>query len=73
MGKYAEKKHPGGVGRGGEEVDGSTILSPANEMTINLLLYPNDSPNKRWANALDEPEEQDTYDRFASNGRGAAR
>jgi hypothetical protein len=50
-----------------------TIFSPTNEMTITLLLYPDDAPNKRWARDLDEPEEQDTYDRFVSDGRGTAR
>lgn len=73
IGTYAETKHPRGVWPGDEDVHEMTIFSPVNEMTITLLLYPNDAPNKRRANELDEPEEQDTYDRFASDSRGAAR
>jgi hypothetical protein len=73
IGIFAETKHPRGVWPGDEDVHEMTIFSPANEMTITLLLYPNDAPNKRWANELDEPEEQDTYDRFVSDGRGTAR
>ncbi len=73
IGTYAETKHPRGVWPGNEDVHEMTIFSPTNEMTITLLLYPDDAPNKRWARDLDEPEEQDTYDRFVSDGRGTAR
>lgn len=73
IGTYAETKHPRGVWPGNEDVHEMTIFSPTNEMTITLLLYPDDAPNKRWAGDLDEPEEQDTYDRFVSDGRGTAR
>jgi hypothetical protein len=73
IGTYAETKHPRGVWPGNEDVHEMTIFSPTNEMTITLLLYPDDAPNKRWAHDLDEPEEQDTYDRFVSDGRGTAR
>jgi hypothetical protein len=73
IGTYAETKHPRGVWPGNEDVHEMTIFSPTNEMTITLLLYPDDVPNKRWAHDLDEPEEQDTYDRFVSDGRGTAR
>jgi len=73
IGTYAETKHPRGVWPGNEDVQEMTIFSPTNEMTITLLLYPDDAPNKRWAHDLDEPEEQDTYDRFVSDGRGTAR
>jgi hypothetical protein len=73
IGTYAETKHPRGVWPGNDDVHEMTIFSPTNEMTITLLLYPDDAPNKRWARDLDEPEEQDTYDRFVSDGRGTAR
>ena len=73
IGTYAETKHPRGVWPGNEDVHEMTIFSSTNEMTITLLLYPDDAPNKRWAHDLDEPEEQDTYDRFVSDGRGTAR
>ena len=73
IGTYAETKHPRGVWPGNEDVHEMTIFSPTHEMTITLLLYPDDAPNKRWARDLDEPEEQDTYDRFVSDGRGTAR
>jgi hypothetical protein len=73
IGTYAETKHPRGVWPGNEDVHEMTIFSPTNEMTITLLLYPDDAPNKRWARDLDEPEEQDTYDRFVSDGRGTSR
>ena len=73
IGTYAETKHPRGVWPGNDDVHEMTIFSPTNEMTITLLLYPDDAPNKRWARDLDEPEEQDTYDRFVSDGRGTSR
>jgi len=73
IGTYAETKHPRGVWPGNDDVHEMTIFSPTNEMSITLLLYPDDAPNKRWARDLDEPEEQDTYDRFVSDGRGTSR
>lgn len=73
IGAYAEAKHPRGVWPGDEDVHEMTIFSPANEMTITLLLYSNDAPNKRWANELDEPEECDSYDRMVSGSQGTRR
>lgn len=73
IGAYGEAKHPRGVWPGNEDVHEMTIFSQMNEMTITLLVYPNDAPDKRWADELDEPPEQDTYDRFTSDGRGVVR
>lgn len=73
IGAYGEAKHPRGVWPGNEDVHEMTIFSQMNEMTITLLVYPNDAPDKRWADELDEPPEQDTYDRFRSDGRGVVR
>jgi|GEM_PF-6636592 len=42
-------------------------------MTISLLLYPDDAPDKRWANELDEPKEWDTYDQFVAGNHGSSR
>ena len=73
IGAYGEAKHPRGVWPGNEDVHEMTIFSQMNEMTITLLVYPNDASDKRWADELDEPPEQDTYDRFTSDGRGVVR
>ena len=73
IGAYGEAKHPRGVWPGNEDVHEMTIFSQMNEMTITLLVYPNDAPDKRWADELDESPEQDTYDRFTSDGRGVVR
>ena len=45
-----------------------TIFSPANEMTITLLLYPNDAPEKRWAKELDESEGWETHQNMFLRG-----
>jgi hypothetical protein len=46
-----------------------TLFAHRNDMTISLLIYPNDAPDKRWGDDLDEPRAWDTYDQFASNGQ----
>lgn len=53
--------HPPGIWKGNEEVHEMTILGKNGDMTISLLLYPDDAPN-RWEK--DEEEVEDTYDRF---------
>ena len=63
--------HPEGVWLGDEEVREMTIFSPRNEMTISLLLYPNDSPS-RWDDDLDEPKEWDAYDQLVWRGQQTA-
>jgi hypothetical protein len=61
--------HTKGVWLGDEEVREMTIFSPRNEMSISLLLYPNDAPPRRWAYDLNEPKEWDTYDQFTAGER----
>lgn len=73
VGAFAEADHPRGVWLGDEDVREMTIFSHSNEMTISLLLYSNDAPDKRWANELDEPEEWDTYDQFVAGNHGSLR
>ena len=60
----ADVVHPRGVWPGDEEVREMMIFGSRNEMTISLLLYPNDAPSRRWGNDEDEPREWDTYDQF---------
>lgn len=60
--------HPRGVWLGDEEVREMMIFAPRSEMTISLLLYPNDAPVRRWGDDLDEPEAWDTYDQFTVRG-----
>ncbi|MCX7313391.1 MAG: ImmA/IrrE family metallo-endopeptidase [Alphaproteobacteria bacterium] len=73
IGTYAETKHSRGVWPGDEDVHEMTIFSPANEMTITLLLYPNDGPDNRWGVDFDEPREWDTYDQFEAGNQGTSR
>ncbi len=56
--------HPRGVWPGDEEVREMMIFGSRTEMTISLLLYPNDAPTRRWGTDEDEPREWDTYDQF---------
>lgn len=60
-------KHPKGVWLGNEEVHEMTIFSPEHDMSISLLIYPNDGPMKRWGADAEEPREWDTYDQFVWN------
>jgi len=64
----ADVVHPRGVWPGDEEVREMMIFGSRNEMTISLLLYPNDAPSRRWGNDEDEPREWDTYDQFMARG-----
>lgn len=59
-------KHPKGVWPGNEEVHEMMIFSPEHNMSISLLIYPNDGPMRRWDMDAEEPREWDTYDQFAS-------
>ena len=52
--------HAGGVWLGDEEVREMTIYAHRSDMTISLLIYPNDAPDRRWDDELDEPREWDT-------------
>lgn len=62
----ADIVHPRGVWPGDEEVREMMLFGSRNEMTISLLLYPNDAPARRWGDDLDEPEPWDAYDQFQS-------
>jgi hypothetical protein len=56
--------HPAGVWAGSEPVREMTVLSPGNEMSISLLLYPDHAPS-RWEMAeLEEEPTLDTFDKF---------
>jgi len=61
--------HPAGVWLGDEEVREMTLYAHRNDITISLLIYPNDVPDKRWGEELDEPREWDTYDQFIAVGQ----
>lgn len=56
-------------GSGNEEVRKMTLFARRNGMTISLLIYPNDGPDKLRGGDLDELRALDPYDQFASNGR----
>lgn len=64
--------HPKGVWLGDEEVSEMTVFSPRNEMSISLLLYPNDTPTRQWSDDLDESREWDAYDRLIWRGQQTA-
>lgn len=64
----ADVVHPRGIWPGDEEVREMMIFGSRTEMTISLLLYPNDAPPRRWGNEDDEPREWDTYDQFMARG-----
>jgi len=57
--------HKKGVWKGDEDVFEMTVFAPKNDMTITLLIYPNDAP-LRFANRTDadELDLEDTYERF---------
>lgn len=57
-------EHPAGVWLGNEPVREMTVFSPGNEMSISLLLYPDQAPS-RWEMAeLEEEATVDTFDKF---------
>ena len=58
-----------GVWLGDEKVHEMTIFSPQNEMSISLLLYPNDEQDRHWSDDLNEPVELDAYDQLTAGGR----
>lgn len=60
--------HKKGVWQGNEDVYEMTVFAPKSEMTISLLLYPNEEPTRWRADDLDEPEEPDAYDRLMPQG-----
>jgi hypothetical protein len=64
----ADIVHPRSVWPGDEEVREMMIFGSRNEMTISLLLYPNDAPARLWGDDLDEPEPWDAYDQFMARG-----
>lgn len=61
--------HKKGVWQGNEDVYEMTVFAPKSEMTISLLLYPNDGRAHWRGGDLDEPEEPDTYDRFITGSQ----
>lgn len=65
----ADVVHPRGIWPGDEEVLEMMIFGNQNDMTISLLLYPNDAPARLWGDDLDEPEPWDAYDQFMAGGR----
>ena len=66
IGAYAEANHPRGVWPGNEDVREMTIFSHSNEMTITLLLYPDDPQDNQWSAEVEEPREWDAYDQFTA-------
>jgi len=57
--------HKKGVWKGDEDVFEMTIFSPKNEMTVTLLIYPNEGPDRFHGRS--EPDDigiDDTYERF---------
>ena len=64
--------HAKGVWLGNEEVHEMTVFSPQNEMSISLLIYPNDAPDQYWGDNIDEPKEWDTYDQFMGHDEQSA-
>ena len=57
-------EHPAGVWLGNEPVREMTVFSPGNEMSISLLLYP-DQALSRWEMAeLEEEASVDAFDKF---------
>ncbi|WP_353429119.1 ImmA/IrrE family metallo-endopeptidase [Paracoccus denitrificans] len=64
-------RHPAGVWLGSEPVHEMTVFSPGNDqMTISLLLYPDQAPS-RWEMAeLEEEATLDTVDKFMGGGAG---
>ena len=48
-----------------------TAFSKQDQMSISLLLYPDNAPDK-WDKDLEEPEELDTYGRFAGHDEQSA-
>jgi hypothetical protein len=62
-------EHPAGVWLGNEPVREMTVFSPGNEMSISLLLYPDQAPS-RWEMAeLEEEATVDTFDTFMGGTR----
>ena len=60
-------EHPAGVWLGNEPVREMTVFSPGNEMSISLLLYPDQAPS-RWEMAeLEEEDAVDTFDKFTGH------
>jgi hypothetical protein len=61
--------HPKGIWPGQEEVHEMTILGKKGDMTVSLLLYPDDAPN-RFAQADDNEDGlMDTYEKFVRGGQ----
>ena len=63
--------HPKDIWVGNEEVREMTTFSKQGQMSISLLLYPDDAPGK-WDKDLEEPEELDTYDQFTGADKQSA-
>ena len=57
-------EHPAGVWLGNEPVREMTVFSPGNEMSISLLLYPDQAPSHWEMAELEEEATVDTIDKF---------
>ncbi len=55
--------HPAGIWPFKEDVREMTLNADIYEMTITLLIFPDDAPN-RWAQQDEEPELMDTFEKF---------
>lgn len=61
--------HPRGVWMGYEEVQEMTILGKNCEMTISLLIYPDDPPNRHSQQDDDDDGLMDTYEKFSRSAQ----
>jgi hypothetical protein len=59
----AEIQHKEGVWWKNEPVKEFTIFSDRHDITISLLLFPDDAPNK-WIQQDEEPELMDSFEKF---------
>lgn len=53
-----------------EDVREMTVVADSYEMTITLLLFPDDAPS-RWAQQEEEPELMDTFEKFETAAKGS--
>ncbi len=64
-------EHPAGVWAGSEPVREMTVFSPGNEMTVSLLLYPDQEPTRRQLADLEEEPTLDTFEKFMGGRTGS--
>ena len=63
--------HPAGVWLGSDPVREMTVFSPNNEMTISLLLYPDQAPSRWEMSELEEEPTLDTFEKFMGGNASA--